>query len=87
MLEAREAVEEIAGTLQKELKDRGSATDMSDDHFHDFQEGDRVAAHSRPNFPRGTVVKRMDLGFVLVRWDGDVLETAHFAELTRVDKA
>lgn len=50
---------------------------------HEFEEGDRVAALSRPGFPKGTVVKLMDRGFLLVRWDGDVLETAHHLELTR----
>jgi len=26
----------------------------------------------------------MDQGFLLVRWDGDVLETAHYSELEKV---
>ncbi len=50
---------------------------------HDFEEGDRVAATSRPGFPKGTVMKLMDQGYLLVRWDGDVLETAHHLEITR----
>ena len=57
---------------------------MADDHPHDFTNGDRVVAISRPGFPTGTIVKRMEGGFVLVHWDGDVLETAHFAELAKV---
>ena len=51
---------------------------------HGFAEGDRVRAPRRPQFPRGTVVKVMDQGFLLVRWDGDVLETAHYSELEKV---
>ena len=50
---------------------------------HGFAEGDRVRAPRRPQFPRGTVVKLMDEGFLLVRWDGDVLETAHYSELEK----
>jgi hypothetical protein len=29
----------------------------------------------------------MDRGFLLVRWDGDVLETAHYSELEKADDA
>jgi hypothetical protein len=54
---------------------------------HGFAEGDRVRAPRRRQFPRGTVVKLMDRGFVLVRWDGDVLETAHYSELEKADDA
>lgn len=50
---------------------------------HGFAEGDRVRALRRPQFPLGTVIKVMDKGFVLVRWDGDVLETAHHCELEK----
>jgi hypothetical protein len=50
---------------------------------HGFAEGDRVRAPRRPQFPHGTVVKLMDNGYVLVRWDGDVLETAHHSELEK----
>jgi hypothetical protein len=57
---------------------------MSNDYSPELKEGDRVAAVSRPGFPTGTIVKRMENGFILVRWDGDVLETAHFAELVKV---
>jgi len=52
---------------------------------HGFAEGDRVAAASRPGFPLGTVLKVMDLGYLLVRWDSNVLETAHHRELVRID--
>ncbi len=52
---------------------------------HGFHAGDRVRARSRPGFPAVTVVKLMDGGFVLVRWDGDVLETAHHSELVKID--
>ncbi|WP_218042738.1 hypothetical protein [Steroidobacter gossypii] len=51
---------------------------------HDFAEGDRVRAQRRPEFPDGTVLRLMDLGYLLVRWDSDVLETAHHSELTKV---
>jgi hypothetical protein len=52
---------------------------------HVFTEGDRVRALRRTHFPDGTVVKLMELGYVLVRWDGNVLETAHHSELLKVD--
>lgn len=55
--------------------------------MHAFAEGDRVAAISRPGFPSGTVLKLMDLGFLLVRWDSDVLETAHHRDLTKAESA
>jgi hypothetical protein len=51
---------------------------------HGFAEGDRVRAPRRPQFPQGTVVKSMAGGYLLVRWDGDVLETAHHSELEKV---
>jgi hypothetical protein len=51
---------------------------------HDFAAGDRVAARNRPGFPDGTVLRVMDLGFLLVRWDSNMLETAHYTELMRV---
>lgn len=54
---------------------------------HDFAAGDRVRAPRRQQFPRGTVVKLMDHGFLLVRWDGDVLETAHCSELEKTNDA
>jgi hypothetical protein len=59
---------------------------MTEPSKSDFAEGDRVSAISRPGFPSGTVLKLMDQGFVLVRWDGDVLETAHHRELTKADE-
>ncbi|MET0496887.1 MAG: hypothetical protein ABW106_01315 [Steroidobacteraceae bacterium] len=49
-----------------------------------FQEGDRVCAGSRPGFPQGTVIRNLNDGYVLVRWDGDVLETAHHLKLSQV---
>ena len=52
---------------------------------HAFTEGDRVRALRRTRFPTGTIVKLMELGYLLVRWDGDVLETAHHSELMKVD--
>lgn len=54
---------------------------------HGFAEGDRVRAPSRTQFPQGTIVKLMDSGFLLVRWDGDVLETAHHSELEKTGDA
>ena len=53
--------------------------------MHSFAEGDRVRAPRRPRFPDGTVLRLMDLGYLLVRWDSDVLETAHYAELVKID--
>jgi len=43
-----------------------------------------VQAAHRPEFPDGTVLKLMDLGYLLIRWDSDVLETAHHSELNKV---
>lgn len=54
---------------------------------HGLAEGDRVRAPRRPQFPHGTVVKLMDSGYVIVRWDGDVLETAHYSELEKSSDA
>ena len=54
---------------------------------HSFIEGDRVRAPNRPTFPDGTVLRVMDLGFLLIRWDSDVLETAHHAQLAKVTDA
>jgi hypothetical protein len=51
---------------------------------HPFAEGDRVRAARRPEFPDGTVLRLMDLGYLLIRWDSDVLETAHHSELTKI---
>jgi hypothetical protein len=50
---------------------------------HAFQEGDRVRAIFRPGFPPGTVVRVMDGGYLLVKWDGDVLETAYHSQLMK----
>lgn len=51
---------------------------------HSFAEGDRVRAHRRPEFPDGTVLRVMELGYLLIRWDSDVLETAHHSELAKL---
>ncbi len=53
-------------------------------YAHNFAEGDRVRARSRPEFPDGTVLRVMDLGYLLIRWDSDVLETAHHSELAKL---
>ena len=58
---------------------------MTEGHWHSFVVGDRVASISRRSFPLGTVVKHMELGYLLVRWDGDILETAHHRELVKAD--
>ena len=57
------------------------AVPLSDEHVHAFVEGARVMAPARPGFRAGTVVKRLTRGHLLVRWDGNVLETLHHAEL------
>jgi hypothetical protein len=54
-------------------------------HQHAFIEGDRVRARRRTHFPDGTIVRLMELGYLLVRWDGDVLETAHHSDLMKVE--
>lgn len=50
---------------------------------HGFAEGDRVRARHRLEFPEGTVLRLMESGYLLIRWDGDVLETAHHSELAK----
>jgi hypothetical protein len=50
-----------------------------------LKDGDRVRAKHRVGFPDGTVMKILEGGFVLVRWDSNVLETAHARELTRIE--
>ena len=46
-----------------------------------------MRARNRPEFPDGTVLRVMDLGYLLIRWDSNVLETAHYTELTKVSDA
>jgi adenine/guanine phosphoribosyltransferase-like PRPP-binding protein len=58
---------------------------MSGNHPHPFIEGDRVIAPSRPGFPHGTILKLLDKGFLLVRWDGDVLETSYHGDLSKAE--
>ncbi|MGH8177877.1 MAG: hypothetical protein ACREV5_16600 [Steroidobacter sp.] len=57
---------------------------MTDSHGL-LAEGDRVRALKRPGFPLGSVLRLLNSGFVLVRWDSGVLETAHSAELVKVE--
>src|SRR5262249_27753264 len=52
---------------------------------HGFTEGDRVVAPARPGFPAGTVLKLMTQGYLLVRWDANVLESSFHTELDRVE--
>ncbi|MBL8266636.1 hypothetical protein [Steroidobacter sp.] len=54
---------------------------------HNFAEGDRVRAKNRAEFPDGTVLRLMDLGYLLIRWDSDTLETAHHSELTQLGRS
>ena len=51
---------------------------------HDFLAGDRIRCRNRPQFPDGTVLKPMELGYLLIRWDSNVLETVHYSELEKV---
>lgn len=46
-----------------------------------------MRAARRAKFPDGTVLKLMDLGYLLIRWDSDVLETAHYSEVQKADNA
>ena len=48
---------------------------------HTFKIGDRVRALRRPAFPEGTVVELLAGGFLLVRWGGQLLETAHHSDV------
>lgn len=51
-----------------------------------LSEGQRVASATRTDFPLGTVLRILGDGYVLVRWDGNVLETAHHQDLIRVER-
>lgn len=46
-----------------------------------------MRARKRPQFPDGTVLRVMNLGYLLIRWDSDVLETAHHLELAKTPPA
>jgi hypothetical protein len=61
----------------------GAHNEKMTNPVHGFAEGDRVRAPRRPQFPQGTVIRLMNGGYLLVRWDGDVLETAHHTELEK----
>ncbi len=51
-----------------------------------FTPGDRVCADARPGFPEGTVESILDDIYLLVRWDGDVLETADRRKLRKLPR-
>lgn len=50
-----------------------------------FDKGQRVASATRAEFPLGTVLRPLGGGYVLVQWDGNILETAHHRDLRRID--
>ncbi|MBC7983716.1 MAG: hypothetical protein H7Y02_07680 [Candidatus Obscuribacterales bacterium] len=52
-----------------------------DSQQHGFKVGDQVRATRRRDFPHGKVMQLLDDGFVLVRWNGQLLETAHHSDL------
>jgi hypothetical protein len=52
-----------------------------DSQQHEFKVGDTVRALRRVDFPTGTVVQLLDGGFLLVRWNGQLLETAHHSDI------
>jgi hypothetical protein len=52
-----------------------------DSQQHDFKIGDLVRAARRAEFPQGTVVQLLEDGYVLVQWNGQLLETAHHSDL------
>jgi hypothetical protein len=56
-------------------------------HPHSFAIGDAVRALRRPGFPTGSIIQLLDDGFVLVRWHGDLLETAHCHDIELVTSA
>jgi hypothetical protein len=51
-----------------------------------FKVGDRVRALRRDDFPDGTVVQLLDNGFLLIRWNGHLLETAHADDVQHSDE-
>ncbi len=55
---------------------------MDLDHL---QDGDRVRALRRSDFPDGVVVQKLANDFLLVRWSGDLLETVHRSDVTLVE--
>lgn len=58
---------------------------MSESKEPGYAAGDRIRAITRADFPKGTVLKPMENGFILVRWDSGMLETAHRSELERIE--
>jgi len=52
-----------------------------DEQVHSFKVGDPVRAARRADFPHGVVVQLLADGFLLVRWNGQLLETAHHSDL------
>jgi hypothetical protein len=54
-----------------------------DSRTHLFRSGDRALAKHRPEFPHGTVVQLLDKGFLVVHWDGELLETVHHTNIER----
>ena len=64
---------------------QSNAVQMLNEPAQAFEAGDRVIAPARPGFPAGTVMKLMASGYVLVRWDVNVLETSYCGELNRIE--
>jgi len=56
------------------------------DHLHSFKIGDTVRARRRVDFPFGVVEQLLEEGFLLVRWEGQLLETAHHSDLELAQK-
>jgi len=54
-------------------------------HRHSFKVGDSVRATRRADFPQGVIVQLLADGFLLVRWNGQLLETAHHSDLELAD--
>ncbi|HYM35528.1 MAG TPA: hypothetical protein VET48_09040 [Steroidobacteraceae bacterium] len=57
-----------------------------DRHEHSFKVGDRVCAKNRTQFPDGIIVRLLDKGFLLVRWNGNLLETVYHTEIELIVK-
>ena len=53
---------------------------------HPFKVGDRVCAKRRVEFPDGVIVQVLDKDYLLVRWNGNLLETVHRTDIERIEK-
>jgi hypothetical protein len=52
---------------------------------HNFAVGDRVRARRRPDFPDGTILQVLSDSYLLVQWNGTLLETVHHDDIVHIE--